>query len=111
MTGIVEQLLDDGDADNAFLGVRLRPLTEPIARQIGLDSDAGGLIEAVTAASPAAKAGLRPGDVIVEIDGRDVAIVEDVIAALRRRASGDEVRLEYIRDGQRRRTDVTLAGR
>lgn len=84
--------------------LRLRPPTDPIARQIGLESDAGALIEAVTPTGPAARAGLRPGDVIVEIDGRDFAIVDDVIAALRRRASGDEIRLEYIRDGRRRRT-------
>ncbi len=111
VTGIVEQLLDDGDADNAFLGVRLRQLTAPIARQIGLESDAGALIEGVTADGPAGRAGLRPGDVITRIDGRDVEIVEDVIAALRRRAPGDRIAVEYLRDGQRRRTSVTLAGR
>jgi len=111
VTGIVEQLLEDGDADNAFLGVRLRPLTAPIARQIGIEPDAGALIEGVSAGTPAAKAGLRPGDVLAEIDGRDVEMVEDVIAALRRRAAGDEIAVEYLRDGQRRRANVTLAGR
>jgi len=111
VTGIVEQLLEDGDADNAFLGVRLRPLTEPIARQIGLDSAEGALVVQSSPDGPAARAGLRGGDVVVEVDGRDVAIVEDVIAALRRRASGDRIELEYLRDGQRRSTSVTLGGR
>lgn len=61
--------------------------------------------------SPAAEAGLRPGDVIVAVNGRPVDAVEQVLAALRRSSAGDRLRLTAVRGGQRREVMVTLEER
>ncbi len=63
------------------IGVRLTPVTATVARRLGLDSDAGLLVVGVRAGSPAAKAGLRPNDVIREAGDRTVKTLEDFEAA------------------------------
>jgi S1-C subfamily serine protease len=60
---------------------------------------------------PAAKAGLRPGDVIVRLDDAAVETVEDLYAELRQRRPGSKTRLTFIRDRRQRETTVTLADR
>jgi S1-C subfamily serine protease len=111
VTGIVEQLMANGKAEHAYLGTRLRPLTQPIAEQLGLDSTDGALVVGVENGSPADRAGLRPGDVIVELGDHEIAIVEDVIAALRTVSPGTKVRLEVVRGGKRQTLEVTPGSR
>ena len=60
---------------------------------------------------PAAKAGLRPGDVIVAIDDARIETVEDLFSELRQRKPGSRVRLTIIRDGRQQAATVTLADR
>jgi S1-C subfamily serine protease len=111
VTGIVEQLMANGKAQHAYLGTRLRPLTQPIAQQLGLDSTAGALVVGVEDGSPADKAGVKPGDVIVKLAGRKVAIVEDVISALRGASPGEAVDMQVVRDGKRQTLSVRPGSR
>ncbi len=111
VVAVVRELLDDGEVEHPYLGLRLRPLTEPIAEELGLESDEGAVVAAVDDRGPATRAGVRPGDVIVEIDGRPVRAVEDVFAGLRRRQIGQRVALEVVRDGERVRLMTDLAER
>ena len=60
---------------------------------------------------PAAKAGLRPGDVIVAIDDARIETVEDLFAELRQHKPGSQVRLTIIRGGRRQEVTVTLVDR
>ena len=68
----------------------------------------GAVVQQVVAGSPADRAGLRAGDVIVELDGDDVSSASDVVRIVRDHEDGDRVTVTYERDGDRRTADVTL---
>ncbi len=106
---IVPQLIEEGRAEHAYLGVvNPVPVTEELNRSFDLGVDEGALVQAVAEGSPAARAGLRPGDVIVELGGESIRTVENVYAAIRKRDPGDAVELTVVRGGDRRQVDVTL---
>ena len=110
-TQVVEQLLDTGRVELAFLGVRPVQVTSDLAERFGLPVDEGVAVTLVEDDSPAARAGVRDGDVIVELDGEPIATVEDLFGELRRRRPGERVTVTVVRDGGRRELDVRLGGR
>ena len=107
----IDELLTDGKVDEAFLGVILTPLSPEIAQRFAIEADGGAIVAQVERASPAARAGMRPGDVVVEIDGRPVDTIEQVLGALRRSRSGDVLRLTVVRAGQQLEIPVRVEER
>jgi serine protease DegQ len=107
----IDELLADGNVDEPFLGVILSPLSPQIAERFGIAAAGGAIVVQLERGSPAARAGIRPGDVIVAVDGRPVEAVEQVLAALRRSGAGQRLRLSVVRGGARRDVDVTLEER
>lgn len=105
---VVRQLRATGRVRRAFLGVTPRQVTPELAEQLGLEVDEGVAVEDVASGTGAARAGIRGGDVIVGIDGKSIATVEDLFAILRQRQPGDRVSVALVRDGDRRQLDVTL---
>jgi S1-C subfamily serine protease len=105
---IVPQLVEKGRAEHAYLGVTPVPVTDELSRSFELGTDEGALIQSVSEGSPAARAELRPGDVIVELGGEAIRTVEDLFAAIRTRDPGDRVELTIVRDGDRRTVEVVL---
>jgi serine protease DegQ len=105
---VVDQLLEQGRVERAFLGVDPVQITPELAEQFDLDVESGAGVESVEDGSAAEEAGLRGGDVIVELEGEDIATVEDLFARLRDFQPGDEVTLTVVRDGDRREVEVTL---
>jgi S1-C subfamily serine protease len=108
---VVEQLLDDGEAEHAFLGIEPVPITPQVAEQFGLDVEQGVLVRSVVEGSAAERAGIRPGDILVEADGERLETVEDLYAFLRKASPGDRVELRLIRDGDEQTVAVELAER
>ena len=111
VTDVVEQLIENGQVQHAFLGVGPRPMTPALAAQLGLTQPRGVLVFEVTQGTPAAQAGLRPGDVIVGMDGNEVESVEDLFAALRQYSPGSRVTLEIVRNGNETEVQATLSDR
>jgi serine protease DegQ len=108
---VVEQLLEKGRVDYAVLGVRgLIPITPQLDQQFALGVDYGAGIEQIDPGSGAARAGIRPGDVIVSLDGKRIETVEDLFAELNQRRPGERVSVTVVRDGKRRRVTVVLGG-
>jgi serine protease DegQ len=99
VTDVVDQLLATGEAKHVFLGVRPAPITQAIAEQFNLDVTEGVLVIDVVPGSPAATAGILPGDVISAIDGSPIRTVADFLVALREREPGDTVEITLIRGG------------
>ncbi len=97
------QLISTGHAQHPVIGVLL---DESYAGPGARVRDAATGVEPVTANGPAAKAGMKPGDVIVSFDGREITDSSDLIVAIRARDVGDTVRLTVRRDG--RTLDVTM---
>ncbi|MBA3420484.1 MAG: trypsin-like peptidase domain-containing protein [Thermoleophilaceae bacterium] len=107
----IDDLLTDGKVSEPFLGVILSPLSPQIAQRFGIAADAGAIVLDIESRSPAGRAGLRPGDVIVAVEGRPVDAVEQVLGALRRSGAGERLRLTVVRGSARRDVTVTLAER
>ena len=95
---------------NAMLGVRLQEMTDELKEAFGSQGDAGVLISQVVAGSPAKQAGLKAGDVIVNLGKDDIRSVRDIKAALRAYAPGDKVDVAYVRDREQRSMQVELGG-
>jgi putative serine protease PepD len=71
----------------------------------------GALIQEVTAGTPAAKAGLQVGDLVVELDGQAVTGSDDLVSRIRDHRPGDRVTLKVVRDGKEQTVTATLADR
>jgi serine protease DegQ len=108
---VVDELLRNGEVTHAFLGVQPAPVTDQVAEGFGLEATEGAAVLSIVPRSPAAEAGIRPGDVIVEIGDAGIASVEDLFAALRRHEPGERIRIGLRRDGTSRDVQVTLSGR
>ena len=111
VTDVVRQLLEDGEAEHAFLGVRPAELTPQVAERFGIETRRGVLVASVVEGSGAEDAGIEAGDVIVAVDGTPLRRVEDLLAVLRARAPGDRVTLTIARDGDEREVEVELSDR
>jgi serine protease DegQ len=110
-TDVAEELLQDGTADHSYLGLVPAPITPEIADQLGVPDVTGVAVLSVAVNGPAAAAGIRPGDILLSLDGEQLRAPEDLLAALRQRDPGDEITLEIQRGGQSESVDVTLIDR
>ena len=105
---IVPELIQSGRVEHAYLGIQPAPVTEELNRSFGLGVEAGALVQALPSNSPAARAGIRSGDVIVALEGEPIETVEDLFAALRDYDPGDSVTVTVVRNRERREVDVRL---
>ncbi|MDN5748969.1 MAG: PDZ domain-containing protein, partial [Pseudonocardia sp.] len=108
---VADQLLADGTATHPYLGVVFAPLTDEIRNSLGVRAEGGVLAAAVEPGSPAAAAGVQPGDVIVAIGEREIASVEDVLGTLRDSAPGRTTTLGVLRAGERLELPLTIGTR
>ena len=90
----------------AFLGVAAAPLTDDMKQIAG--TDRGVLINSLKDGSPAAQAGLLPGDVVTAIDGKDVDTPTDLVDRVRGHKPGDTIRIDYYRSGKKRSAEAKL---
>ena len=97
---VAEELLADGTAEHAYLGLTPGELTPQIAGQLGIDARTGVVVLAVDDDGPAARAGIRPGDVLESLEGVDLTAPEKLLAELRNRNPGDTVGFKVKRGGQ-----------
>ncbi|HUO86931.1 MAG TPA: trypsin-like peptidase domain-containing protein [Thermoanaerobaculia bacterium] len=104
----VRDLLEVGYVRRPQLGVSVQDVTAVDAEVYRLPRVAGAEISFVQRDTPAARAELAPGDVIVAVDDDEVANATDLTTMLARRDPGDEVTLTYFRDGERQTTRVEL---
>jgi serine protease Do len=96
---VLTQLADGGRVVRGWLGVSIQPVTPELAKGLKLSETTGALVSSVTEGSPAAKAGLKPGDVILEFNGERVARADRLPNAVATTAVGREVPLAVVRDG------------
>ncbi|HUP45959.1 MAG TPA: Do family serine endopeptidase [Thermoanaerobaculia bacterium] len=104
--------LKEGKVTRGYLGMEIREVTEDIREAWSLPAGTtGALINRVTPGRPADKAGLQHGDIVVEIDGRPIRTNRELIDYISYLPVGTNVRITYIRNGDRRTTTARTAER
>ncbi len=106
---IVTQLRDSGKVTRGYLGVRFQPLTADLAKSFGLDNDKGALIANVEKDTPAERAGLRSGDVILEYDGKPINEGNELPRFVAATPINKKVKLVIFRDGKRQDVFLVVA--
>ncbi|MGB1190275.1 MAG: PDZ domain-containing protein, partial [Pseudomonadales bacterium] len=97
---VVEQLKDKGSVSRGWLGVQIQRVDRDLAESFGLDRAAGALVTRVFADSPADKAGLEEGDIIVEFGGRAIDLSSDLPQVVGRIKAGSETSMDVVRNGE-----------
>lgn len=105
---IANQLIEKGEVVRGYLGIMIQPLTADLAKSFDLKSDKGILIAQVTKHSPAEKAGLKAGDVIISFQGRPVSDTGDFRNQVAMAQPGSTVAFEIVRDGKQRSVSVKI---
>ncbi len=108
---VVQSLLDEGRVNRGYLGINLETLDATMARRLGRRDVSGALIAAVVPDSPAAQAGLRPGDLIIDYQGRRVTDRTKLRLDVSRTEPGSQVIFGVVRDGQVVDIPITLGER
>jgi serine protease Do len=96
---VVEQLKTEGHVSRGWLGVVIQEVSRELAESFGLDKPAGALVARVTDGSPAASAGLREGDIIVEFNGVTIDLSADLPHVVGRTRAGSTAKVVIVREG------------
>lgn len=107
----VEKIKEVFPPDGAYLGVRVEPISRSLGDYFGVKEGEGVLIVEVIKNSPAEKAGLEPGDVILEVDGRKVSNPESLVRMIKKSKPGESVEIKYKRKNRTRTVEVMLEKR
>lgn len=105
---VIKQLKDKGRVERGWLGVAIQEVNRDLAQSFGLDKAMGALVADVEPGGPAAKAGLRAGDLIIKFGGRDVNTQADLPYLVGRTAPATEVPVVIMRKGKQQTIDVTV---
>jgi serine protease Do len=104
---VVAQLKANGRVERGLLGVQIQPVTGELAQSMSLGSEKGALVADVTANSPALAAGIKAGDVIKSVDGKEIENIRDLTRTISAIKPGTSVTLGVWRDGK----DMTVSAK
>lgn len=106
---VAEQLITKGEVSHPYMGILGQTVDRDLAEQMNLSVKEGAIIQEVSSGSPADKAGLKRGDIVVKFDGTRIKTMDDLIGAIRSKQVGDKVTIEYVHGTAKRETTLTLA--
>jgi serine protease Do len=105
---VMESLVKDGHVTRGYLGVMIQDVTPDLATEFKLKDSTGALVGDVTPKSPAEKAGLRNGDIIVEFNGKKVTDSRHLKLEVARISPGESVPVKILRDGSTKNLEVKV---
>jgi len=105
---VMDQIVEHGKVIRGFLGVTIQGVKPDMAKAFGLQHGGGALIGDVSPNTPASKAGLQRGDIVLELNGKSVEGPDDLSVNISEMAPGSVAHLKIFRGGQEKDMDVTL---
>jgi S1-C subfamily serine protease len=108
---VYERLKSSGSIARGYVGVVLQDLNPQLAEQLHVKNTHGAVVTGVRNGSPAAAAGIQPGDVIVGVADQKINDGEDLRTAIARAKIGDSLKVAFFRGGERQEVQVTVAQR
>jgi len=106
---VVDEIIKFGRVRHGWSGMQFWDISERLAQRLGLESTDGALVVEVYQNSPAAEAGIKPGDVIIEAAGKKIASVADMQDVLRKARAGDVLPLKIVRKGKTINVKIKLS--
>jgi serine protease Do len=105
---ILDQITKTGKVSRGYLGVVIQDVSDDVARALKLASSKGALISQIVDGSPADKAKLKAGDVIIKVNGKEIENTSSLRKNIGRNAPGTKITLTILRDGSEREITLTL---
>jgi serine protease Do len=105
---VANQLRTDGKVSRGWLGVVIQEVNKDLAESFGLERPAGALVAQVMDGGPAARSGLRVGDVILSLNGKPIVMSADLPHLVGALKPGSKARMEVVRNGDRKMLDVSI---
>lgn len=105
---LVQQIIEFGEVKRGMLGIKGGELNADLAKEFNIEAQQGAFVSAVLPNSAAAKAGLKAGDVITELNGQKLHSFGELRAKVATSGVGKEIELTYLRNGKEAKTKVTL---
>lgn len=106
---VVEQLKQTGKVERGFLGVQVQEVTSDLARSFNMEKPTGALVAQTQPDTPAEKAGIEPGDIILSFDGKKIEKSADLPPAVGMTALNKTVKVELLRQGKHKTISLQLA--
>jgi serine protease DegQ len=104
---VMEAIVKDGQVTRGWIGVEPQDLTPELAQSFGVGVGSGVIITGVLQNGPAAQAGIRPGDVITRVKGREVKDVPQLLAAVAALPPGEKAEVDVLRRAETLKIEVT----
>lgn len=105
---VAEQLIARKKVQHPFLGINGVSVTPEVAQEKGLEVNKGALVWSVLPGTPAEKAGLKHGDIVITFNEKEITSMDDLIAETRRHKVGEKVKLGVLREGKEITIEVVL---
>jgi len=108
---VVAALESHGRVARGWLGVQIQPVTPEIAASLGLKDPKGALVASLVPESPAARGGVRQGDVILAVNGKEISDAHDLTRRVAALPAGKSAAFTILRDGGRQNLSVTIGAK
>jgi serine protease Do len=106
---VISALEHGGVVPRGYLGVNIQAVTPEMADSLGMKTAKGAIVDQAMPGTPASEAGLKPGDVITKLNGKEVKDASDLTMRIGSFKPGDKVELTYLRNGDEKTAQITLA--
>ncbi|GAB4299616.1 MAG: trypsin-like peptidase domain-containing protein [Ignavibacteriaceae bacterium] len=108
---VAEDLITNGEVNRGYIGINIGEVDNAIAKSIGLDKPKGVIVQGLVQGGAAEESDIKPGDVILKVDNREVNAPNELQSYIVSRSAGDKVTLTLFRDGKIITRDVVLKSR